>query len=327
MDNLHELDINELKSIIKGAGLSEELHARVVYNYKHDRVIIPRKNDTWAIDLIDSTEFYKYNGGYNFIFICIDAFTKYVWAIPILTKSPDNTTRAMSSIFKQNGTAPKYIWSDQGLEFTAGEFPALLAKYKVKLYHTQNYKLKSVFAERVIQTLKNILISRIEKIHGYTYTDLDGENLHIKQETSQQKKRRLEIIQEEKKAYREENDLALINNPPILEEKEDITPLPPNPDKPIKKHSKQVSNIKSRSKQNIIDVMDGIYSIAEPLIKSSSMDHIIKVIKVAFKQYREQNPDYKPSPSTLNNLINPSRLVKNSRKGVLARLITYSKTL
>jgi len=45
-------------------------------------------DDTWVADLVDMTEFAKFNEDYKYLLMVIDVFSKYGWIIP-LKKRPE----------------------------------------------------------------------------------------------------------------------------------------------------------------------------------------------------------------------------------------------
>lgn len=57
------------------------------------------------------------NNGYKYILNVIDTFSKYVWAIPLKTKSGLEVANAFESIMKQSGRIPNKLHVDQGKEF------------------------------------------------------------------------------------------------------------------------------------------------------------------------------------------------------------------
>ena len=65
-----------------------------------------------AIDLADYTRSKQYNDGYSYICVCVDYFTKYVFAKALKNKKPDDLTDALVDMIKAMGT-PEAIISDK----------------------------------------------------------------------------------------------------------------------------------------------------------------------------------------------------------------------
>jgi len=78
------------------------------------------------IDLLDYQKYAKKNNGYKYIFIAVDIFSRYAYAVPIKSKEPKNILEA----FKTIQFIPKAIFSDSGNEFK-GVFSTYLKKHDV----------------------------------------------------------------------------------------------------------------------------------------------------------------------------------------------------
>ncbi len=44
-----------------------------------NEVIVNGIHDTWQMDLVDMCSYNRTNNGYNWILVCIDVFSKFVW--------------------------------------------------------------------------------------------------------------------------------------------------------------------------------------------------------------------------------------------------------
>ena len=111
----------------------------------------------WQVDLVDVSNISGSNSQYKFILTCIDVFSKFAWAIPMLNKSSASTTSAFKTIF-QDGRTPKMIYSDDGKEFK-GECKSFLESKNINVFIT-NTKNKAAVVERFNRTLK-------EKMYRY----------------------------------------------------------------------------------------------------------------------------------------------------------------
>lgn len=92
-------------------------------------------------------KFAKQNKGIRYLLTVIDIFSKYVWVVPLKTKTGKEVATAFKKIFKQR--KPNRIWTDLGKEFYNSNVKAL----DVPLYSTQNEE-KSCVVERFNRTLK-----------------------------------------------------------------------------------------------------------------------------------------------------------------------------
>ena len=103
----------------------KELHKQARQPKVYRKVVSLGVDDTWSIDLVDmryidgrenEKKQLELNDGYQYIFMCIDLFSRYGWApVPMKNKT---TTEAWSAFSKIVGERkPKKIWADQGGEF------------------------------------------------------------------------------------------------------------------------------------------------------------------------------------------------------------------
>ena len=127
------------------------LHRSVRHNFSRNKVITPGIDHTWQADLVDVHQIKYQNSHYNYILTCIDTFSKYAWAIPIKTKTAENTKSAFEIIFK-DGRLPKNIYVDGGNEFK-GVCKKYLETKGVDIYLTKS-KYKASVVERFNRTLK-----------------------------------------------------------------------------------------------------------------------------------------------------------------------------
>jgi len=62
------------------------LHKPVRRRFQRNHVVSAGIDDLWMADLIDMVKFADMNGGYKYILLVIDTFSKYVWVQPLKTK-------------------------------------------------------------------------------------------------------------------------------------------------------------------------------------------------------------------------------------------------
>jgi transposase InsO family protein len=77
------------------------------------------------------------DGGFQYVLVCVDSFTKYVEAVPIRDKSADSTARALQQIIARH-SCPQEILIDQGPEWK-GAFQTLCAQFGIRLRWTNAY--------------------------------------------------------------------------------------------------------------------------------------------------------------------------------------------
>jgi len=76
----------------------------------------------------------KKNKDYKYILCVIDYFTKFLWALPLKSKTGREVTSAMSKIILDRSS--KILQLDNGKEFYNTTFDLLMTKYNIHKYST-----------------------------------------------------------------------------------------------------------------------------------------------------------------------------------------------
>lgn len=95
--------------------------------------------------------------GNRFIFVVVDAFTRFVWLIPSRGTTADISIRHLSSIFASFGP-PRNLVSDNAPAFTSLGFRRFCFVHGVRHITTSPYYPQPSFAERINRNLKAALI-------------------------------------------------------------------------------------------------------------------------------------------------------------------------
>jgi transposase len=74
------------------------------------------------IDMYHLSKYGTYNKNYKFIFAMVDVFSRIAYALPMKTKSIDDTTNTSQMIIKKSGIQPTIIMSDNDLFFLGDKF-------------------------------------------------------------------------------------------------------------------------------------------------------------------------------------------------------------
>ena len=121
------------------------------------------------VDLADFTKSAEENNGFRYLLVGIDVFSKKVHAVPIHTKQIPDVIGGFTEILDKIGI-PEQIFADSEGAFSSTEFIRLLNKHKIKQIITTS---PPPFVERVIQTLKNMLMARVEasKMNAEKWTE------------------------------------------------------------------------------------------------------------------------------------------------------------
>ena len=126
-------------------------------NYPTNKIIHNHIDEIWSIDLADMIDYkISNNKGFRYIFIIIDNYSKYLWAIPLKNKYSQTITIEFSNILTKSKRKPLKIESDRGSEFYNSIFQNFLKSKNIQHYSRFTDKGPSI-AERVIRTVRNLL--------------------------------------------------------------------------------------------------------------------------------------------------------------------------
>jgi IS30 family transposase len=113
-------------------------------------------NDLWQLDLMEMIPYSSINKGYKYILTCIDVFSRFARALPLKSKSADDTFDALSLMLKKD--KPKHIQTDLGKEFYNSKVS--------KLFNTKNinhYSVHSQFKASLVERFNRTLRERLNK--------------------------------------------------------------------------------------------------------------------------------------------------------------------
>jgi hypothetical protein len=119
--------------------------------------IAPHAKYEYQLDLffINDLENQKFKIG----LICIDIFSKFMTAVPLLSKQEaDMAAGILEALNKMNGT-PKFIYTDDEGSFSSNGVREILKEKKIEHIVTRKH---AAFAERGIRTLKRLMYQRID---------------------------------------------------------------------------------------------------------------------------------------------------------------------
>ena len=126
-------------------------------NYPTSKIVYNHIDESWSIDLADMIDYkISKNKGFRYIFIVIDDFSKYLWAIPLKNKYSQTITNEFSNILTESKRKPLKLESDRGTEFYDSIFQNFIKNKNIKHYSRFTDKGPSI-AERVIRTTRNLL--------------------------------------------------------------------------------------------------------------------------------------------------------------------------
>ena len=128
------------------------------------------KRYQFQIDLADVKHLKEYNSGVQYLFTCIDCYTRYGFCRGLLNKSADATLDAFKSILQEAGSKPLTCVSDRGSEIRNTKFISFCAKENIKLFHNFT-SVHASYVERFNRTLKRLIYSFMTENETNRYID------------------------------------------------------------------------------------------------------------------------------------------------------------
>ena len=126
-------------------------------NYETNKIVYNHIDEIWSIDLADMIDYkISNNKGFRYLFVIIDNYSKYLWAIPLRNKYGQTITNEFSNILTTSKRKPLKIESDRGTEFYKSIFKNFLKKKNT--HHCSRFTDKGPsIVERVIRTIRSLL--------------------------------------------------------------------------------------------------------------------------------------------------------------------------
>ena len=125
--------------------------------YPTDKTDVYHIDDVWSLDILDFTDYGpKNNGGYRYVLVIIDKFSKFGWTVPLKNKKPQTIKDSFENIIIGSKRKPNLIESSRGKEFYNNIFQDFLKKNNIKLYSKKS-SYGAIFAERFNRTVKDLI--------------------------------------------------------------------------------------------------------------------------------------------------------------------------
>lgn len=150
--------------------LTKELHKPQRKNFQRQKVLSLGKNDIWATDLVDMSQFEDINDGYKWLLNVVDVFTRRAWGFALKNKDAISIESKFEQLIKDFGPVNK-IWCDEGKEFVNSKMNKLLKENKIVMYHTYAPFHVSI-VERFNRTLKEEMWRRFTRYRTLRWIDM-----------------------------------------------------------------------------------------------------------------------------------------------------------
>lgn len=149
-----------------------QMHKPVRKNFKRRRYMVSGIDDLWQADLADMQKIKWHNGGYTFLLIVIDVFSKTLWVRPLKNKTAPVTLDGLDDIIISSNRKPVNFMTDRGTEFVNVHAKNYFKNLNINFYQSNNPETKAAVAERVIRTLKGRIYRYLTRYNTKRYIDV-----------------------------------------------------------------------------------------------------------------------------------------------------------
>ncbi|EGT43059.1 hypothetical protein CAEBREN_08616 [Caenorhabditis brenneri] len=125
----------------------------------------------FQMDLADVSKYKSSNDGITFLLVVIDIYSRRLFVRPLKSKKGVDVASGLQDVFKEIGSYPMIIYSDDGKEFYNTQVRTLLDDNHVKLVSPKS-ELKCAVVERANRTLKTRLAKYMTHKYKHRYIDV-----------------------------------------------------------------------------------------------------------------------------------------------------------
>ncbi|XP_066965644.1 uncharacterized protein [Macrobrachium rosenbergii] len=152
---------------------SYTLHKGTLKKFPRRKVLSPKPRVIVSSDLADMSKLAPYNGGYKYLLIVIDQFSRYLQVVPLKKKDGNTMQRSLKKVFESEAfSGVSRLNTDEGREFYNKQVKEYLNSRNIKLYSVHSREIKTAIAERVIRTLKSKIYRYLTHNNTNKYVDI-----------------------------------------------------------------------------------------------------------------------------------------------------------
>lgn len=96
-----DVSMRDVEQFMEGCR-THTLHKIQPRKFKRRAILSPKPRVIIAADLADMRELSRFNKGYNYILVCIDAFSRYAKALPLKRKDGKSMVKAMKTLLEED---------------------------------------------------------------------------------------------------------------------------------------------------------------------------------------------------------------------------------
>jgi transposase InsO family protein len=131
------------------------LHRRVRRPFPRNPYSVTNVMDMRECDLVDVQAHGKFNDNFKYILSIIEVFSKFLYMVPLKSKTGTAVTAAFHSVLPQRRRRPVWVRTDKGKEFLNKNFQAMLRREGIQFQVCRNPDVKCSVVQRAHRTIKN----------------------------------------------------------------------------------------------------------------------------------------------------------------------------
>lgn len=146
------------------------LHGKLRKKFKRRKTVSSGLNYQLQIDLVDLDSIKGYNYNSRYLLTAIDVFSRKAYVQPLRNKNYKSVINALDKLFEKC-PYPKYLQTDQGMEFLNAPVKNYLREREIKHFYTSS-DTKCSIVERFNRTLKGRMFKYFTANHTFHYMDV-----------------------------------------------------------------------------------------------------------------------------------------------------------
>lgn len=180
----HPAGFGSVEKLMKATGISRKKvlawlrKQRTYTTHRPARVHYPTRayvtrglNHQFQADLVEMRPYAGENQGYHYLLTVIDMFSRYAMVRPLKRKTPAEVIGALKSIFREEKRKPRYLQTDEGMEFESRAVRAYLQSVGVEQFSVKS-QFKAAMIERFNRTLKTKMWRVFTHRGNYRWLDI-----------------------------------------------------------------------------------------------------------------------------------------------------------
>ncbi len=160
------LSIKDIENFLAGSR-SYTLH-REFKRPKYNPFYCRKLRQQFQVDLIEIRQVARYNNNFNYILVCTDIFSRYLWARLLRRKTGEETLQQFQDILNEAKTLPKTLHVDRGAEMRNKLFKNFCAEKNIEIIYP-NSSHHAPHIERLGKSLQMLIYKYITSVQNFTF--------------------------------------------------------------------------------------------------------------------------------------------------------------